>query len=96
MMLLLALAGVVFRLTVTYWMILTPVFAVISIGAGWRQAVTRDGRLDLVYKLTLSWGALLLSIYLLYGSGVQGVLNANASSLVMMTLLALGTFIAGI
>jgi len=27
---------------------------------------------------------------------VQGVLNANASSLVMMTLLALGTFIAGI
>lgn len=96
MMLLLALAGVVFRLTVTYWMILTPVFAVISIGAGWRQAVTRDARLELVYKLTLSWGALLLSIYLLYGSGVQGVLNANASSLVMMTLLALGTFIAGI
>ena len=96
MMLLLALAGVVFRLAVTYWIILTPVFAVISIGAGWRQFESRDARLELVYKLTLSWGALLLAIYLLYGSGVQGVLNANANSLVMMTLLALGTFIAGV
>jgi hypothetical protein len=33
---------------------------------------------------------------MLYTSGVQGVLNANASSLAMMTLIALGTFVAGI
>ena len=95
-MLLLALAGVVFRLAITYWIILTPVFAVISIGAGWRQVESRQARLELVTRLTLSWGALLLAIYLLYGSSVQGVLTANANSLVMMTLLALGTFIAGV
>jgi hypothetical protein len=42
------------------------------------------------------WSALLICIYLLYSSSVQGVLNANASSLAMMTLIALGTFAAGV
>jgi hypothetical protein len=44
----------------------------------------------------LSWCAVLLAIYLLYDRGVQGVLNANANSLAMMILLALGTFVAGV
>ena len=33
---------------------------------------------------------------MLYNIGVQGVLNTNASSLAMMTLLALGTVMAGL
>lgn len=95
-MLLLALVGVIFRLPVSYWVILTPVFGVISVTAGWSHFVTRNARLELVYKLVLSWCAVLLAIYLLYNSGVQGVLNANANSLAMMILLALGTFVAGV
>jgi hypothetical protein len=95
-MLLLALAGLVFRLPVTYWIILTPIFGIISIVAGWPHFETRQERLTLVYSLALNWCALMLSIYLLYNSGVQGVLNANASSLAMMILLALGTFVAGV
>jgi hypothetical protein len=95
-MLLLALVGVVFRLPVSYWVILTPAFGVISVAAGWRHFVTRNARLELIYKLALSWCALLLAIYLLYNNGVQGVLNANATSLAMMVLLALGTFVAGV
>jgi hypothetical protein len=95
-MLLLALVGVIFRLPVSYWVILTPVFGVISVAAGWSHFVTRNARLELIYKLALSWCALLLAIYLLYNNGVQGVLNANATSLAMMILLALGTFVAGV
>lgn len=95
-MLLLALAGLVFRLPVTYWVILTPIFGVISIVAGWPHFQTRQERVTLVYSLALNWCALMLAIYLLYNSGVQGVLNANASSLAMMVLLALGTFVAGV
>jgi hypothetical protein len=95
-MLLLALAGVIFRLPVSYWVILMPVFGFISVAAGWRHFVTRNARLELVCKLALSWCALLLAIYLLYDRGVQGVLNANANSLAMMILLALGTFVAGV
>jgi hypothetical protein len=95
-MLLLALAGLVFRLPVTYWIILTPIFGVISIVAGWAHFETRQARVALVYSLALNWCALMLAIYLLYNSGVQGVLNANANSLAMMILLALGTFVAGV
>jgi len=95
-MLLLALLGLVLRLSVSYWIVLTPVFGVISIAEGWNQFVTRSERLGLVYRLALIWCALLLAIYLLYNSGVQGVMNANATSLAMMILLALGTFVAGV
>jgi hypothetical protein len=89
-------AGVVFRLPVSYWVILTPVFGVISIAEGWRHFVTRNERLELVYRAALSWCALLLAIYLLGSSGVQSVMDVNASSLPMMPLLALGTFVAGL
>jgi hypothetical protein len=95
-MLLLALVGVIFRPPVSYWVILTPVFGVISVAAGLRHFVTPNARLELVYKLALCWSSVLLAIYLLYDGGVQGVLNANANSLAMMILLALGTFVAGV
>jgi hypothetical protein len=95
-MLLLAVIGVIFRLPFAYWIILTPVFGVISIVTGWHHFASRDQRLELVFRLALSWCALLVAIYLLFSGGVQGVLNANANSLAMLTLLALGTFIAGV
>jgi hypothetical protein len=95
-MLLLALMGVIFRLPVSYWVILTPVFGVISVAAGLRHFMTRNARVELIYKLALCWASVLLAIYLLYDRGVQGVLNANANSLAMLILLALGTFVAGV
>ena len=95
-MLALALAGVVFRLPVVYWVILTPVFGIISVAEGWNHFANRHERLGLIWRLALDWCAVLLAVYLLYNSGVQGVLNANATSLAMMTLLALGTFVAGV
>ncbi len=95
-MLVLALAGVVLRLPVIYWVILTPVFGIISIAAGWRHFGTGAQRLGLVYRVALDWCAVLLAIYLLYNGGVQGVMNVNANSLAMVSLLALGTFVAGV
>lgn len=95
-MLVLALVGVIFRLPLYYWLVLVPLYAVISIAMGWDHSVSRDDRLELMYRMVLTWGALLLSIFLLFNSGVQGVLNANATSLAMLTLLALGTFSAGV
>lgn len=95
-MLVLALVGLVFRLPVSYWVILIPIFGIISIFAGWSHFETRQAHLALVYSQTLNWGALMLAIYLLYTNGVHGVLNSNADTLVMMILLALGTFVAGV
>jgi hypothetical protein len=95
-MLFLALIGVVLRLPVAYWIILTPIFAIISITEGWRNFITKSERIGFVVRVALDWCALLLAIYLLHTSGVQGVMNANATSLGMMILLALGTFVSGI
>lgn len=95
-MLVLALVGVVFRLPVNYWVILIPVFGTITIAEGWTHFSDRTERLGLLYRVGLSWCSLLLAIYLLSNTGVSGVMNANATSLSMMILLALGTFVAGV
>jgi len=58
--------------------------------------VTRSDRLGLVYSLSAIWCALLLAIYLIHNGGVQGVMNANATSLGVIILLGLGTFVAGV
>jgi hypothetical protein len=95
-MLAMALAGVILRLPVIYWLTLMPIFALISIAEGWRHFHTRGERVGLAFRVAAIWCALLLCIYLLFNGGVAGVMNANASSLAMMTLLALGTFVAGV
>ena len=95
-MLLLAVVGVALRLPATYWLFITPVYAVICIVAGWRHFETREAHTELVYVQTLNWLALIVAIYILYNTGVQGVLNTSASALAMLTLLALGTFMAGL
>jgi hypothetical protein len=95
-MLVLALIGVTFREPVRYWVILVPVFGIICIAAGWRHAVTARAQITLIATQGLNWAALILAIYVLYDSGSQGVMNVNASSLAIMTLLALGTFTAGL
>lgn len=95
-MLLLALFGVTFHMPATYWVVLTPAFGVICVAAGWRHFKRQEDRLQLAYTQALSWLALIFTIYVLYNNVVQGVLNSSATSLAMMALLALGTFVAGL
>jgi hypothetical protein len=95
-MLVLGLVGIVLRLPIEYWVVLIPLFAVISIVMGWSHSATRNECIDLVLRMALTWCALLVAIFLLFNGGVRGVLNANANSLAMLTLLALGTFTAGV
>jgi hypothetical protein len=95
-MLLLVLVGVTVSMPGVYWVMLTPVFGIICVVAGWRHFETREARLELAYTQALSWFALILSIYVLYSNVVQGILNENSTSLAMMTLLALGTFTGGL
>lgn len=92
----LALVGIFLRLQVAYWVVLTPIFCVISVAEGWRSLMTPRERVRFVAELAMTWCALLLAIYLLFNSGVTGVMNVSASSLAMVILLALGTFISGV
>lgn len=95
-MLLLALAGVILRLTVDFWIIITPIFGLISIIEGWSHFKTRSEKLGLAFRTVAIWAAVLLSIYLFENESVKGVMTANASALAIIMLLALGTFVAGV
>jgi hypothetical protein len=92
-MLLLALAGVIFWMPVTCWVILTPVFGVIRIAEGWRHFATRNERLAPPFRRWSKLACTSARNLSFYNKGVQGVMNANAISLAMMILLALGTFV---
>jgi len=95
-MLLLAVVGVALQLPAIYWIFVMPVYAVTCIVAGWPHVSTPAAHRELIYVQSLNWLALIAAVYVLYNAGVQGVLNTNASGLVMLTLLALGTFMAGL
>jgi hypothetical protein len=95
-MLTLVVIGVILRFHFYYWALLIPLLGMISVATGWQHSKLRAARLELVCQMALTWCAVLFAIYLLFNGSVKGVLNANATSLAMLTLLALGTFTAGV
>ena len=100
-MLALALGGIVltaFRgpTTYYYWMALAPIYGLISIVSGWRQLATGAERMKLVTTQALHWLAFLAAMWLMFLPQVRGVVNDNATSLSLLILLALGTFVAGV
>ncbi len=100
-MLLLAVGGLVlasFRgpTTYVYWMALAPIYALIVIASGWRQLETGAERMRLVVTQVLHWAAFLGVMWLMFLPEVGGVVNLNATSLTLLILLALGTFVAGV
>ena len=79
-----------------YWAVLAPVIAAVCVGAGWRNAGTRSARSHLIWAQALHWAAFLVAMSLMFLPDVQRMLNANATGLVILALLALGTFTAGV
>ena len=100
-MLALALFGVAYTslaqqpLTV-YWMTLAPFIGTICVLARWRDVEGQDEHFRLIWTQALHWGAILLAMNLLFVADVKHMMNADASALSMLILLALGTFTAGV
>ena len=97
----LTIAGVAYtsfakRPIVVYWEILAPVIALVCIGAGWQEAGDKSGRLRLIVTQALHWFAFILVMNMLLLSGVQRIFTAQTTALAIFTLLALGTFTAGV
>jgi len=100
-MLALALGGIVltsFRSSTTYyyWMALAPIYALIVVISGWGRLETGAERMRLVVTQALHWLAFLGAMWLMFLPEVRGVVNDNATSLTLLILLALGTFVAGV
>lgn len=79
-----------------YWYVLTPIFGLLCIAAGWRHAGAQGGKTRLVWTQALHWAAFLVAMMLLFAPSVRGVVNDNATEIGLLLLLGLGTFVAGV
>lgn len=81
---------------VGYWALLAPLIGAVCVNAGWRSASDWDARIRLIWTQALHWFAFLVAMSVMFLPDVQRILNANASGIAVLTLLALGTFTAGV
>ena len=81
---------------VLYWELLAPLIGVACVATGWRSAGAKAERSRLVLTQTLHWLAFLVVMNLLLLPSVQRVFTADSTGLAVFTLLALGTFTAGV
>ncbi|HUB65326.1 MAG TPA: hypothetical protein VL996_12945 [Methylocella sp.] len=100
-MLVLALFGVTYtnfaRQAMTgYWIILAPLFALICVTVRWREFESNNSRVRLIGTQALHWAAVLFAMYLVFVADVRQMMSEIATSLMVLTVLALGTFTAGI
>ncbi|MBN9537999.1 MAG: hypothetical protein IKE60_05915 [Reyranella sp.] len=100
-MLALAVGGIVltgFRGLTThyYWMALAPIYGLACVLSGWRETDKTAEHLRLIVTQALHWLAFLAAMSLMFLPEVRGVVNDNATSLALLILLALGTFVAGV
>ena len=79
-----------------YWIALAPFMGVICVITRWKDAESREQRLHLIWTQTLHWVAVLVAMRLMYVANVSRIMNADASALAALTVLALGTFTAGV
>lgn len=79
-----------------YWKVVTPVFGVLCVVAGWAGAPARGGRMRLVWTQALHWAGFLLAMLVLFRPEVQAVLQGRGAEIGLLMLLALGTFVAGV
>jgi len=79
-----------------YWLGLTPLIGLLCIFTRWKTAIVREGRLHLIVTQALHWVAVLVAMELAFIADVNQMMNADARALFVLTLLALGTFTAGV
>ena len=79
-----------------YWIAFAPLMGVICVVTRWQGVHDRDERLRLVWTQILHWTAVLLAMHLMFVADVASMLNTDAGALAVLTLLALGTFTAGL
>ena len=79
-----------------YWEFLAIAMAVVCVATGWPNADDRDTRVRLIWTQAAHWAAIVVAMNLVLLQGFQQLMPVQASGLVLMLLLALGTFLAGI
>jgi hypothetical protein len=99
--LVLAIAGVAYtnvshQPLVGYWEFLALAIGVVCVVTKWPELDGKEAQFRLIWTQALHWVAVLVTMNIILVSAVQQLLPTPATSLVLLTLLALGTFLAGI
>jgi hypothetical protein len=99
--LVLAIAGVAYtnashQPLVGYWEFLALAIGVVCVITKWPEIDGKEARWRLIWTQALHWVAVLVTMNIMLVSGVQQLLPTPATSLVLLTLLALGTVLAGV
>ena len=84
------------RPTADYWVIMTPITALLCIAVGFGRLPQGRGRIEMVAIQLAQWAAVLVAMYLIEVSNVGGLNTSDALGGMMLTLLALGVFISGL
>jgi hypothetical protein len=84
------------RPTIAFWEFLVPVTGVLCIWSGWRSAREKKEEFRLIWTQVAHWLAFFAAMNLLLLPSVQDMVNADATGLAILLLLALGTFVAGV
>ena len=100
-MLALALFGVAYtsiarQAMTNYWIVLAPLYGVICVISRWRNIESTVPRWYLIQTEALHWAAVLGAMSIVLMADVKQMMNSDASALMLLTLLALGTFTAGV
>jgi hypothetical protein len=81
---------------VGYWEFLALATGLVCIVAEWPKLDDKQSRLRSLWTQSVHWVAVLVAMNIVLLSGVQQFIPAPATSLVLLLLLALGTFLAGL
>jgi hypothetical protein len=81
---------------VHYWDAVAVFIGVVCVLVGWRHFPDRKARWRLVWTQVLHWGAFLIAMNMVFLPSMEAISNADANGVVVLFLLALGTFVAGV
>jgi hypothetical protein len=81
---------------VGYWEFLALATGVVCIVAEWPKLHDRQAHFRLIWTQSVHWLAVLVAMNIMLLSGVQQFVPTPATSLTLLLLLALGTFLAGL
>ncbi len=81
----------------SYWRYIIPVFAIVGVFLSWYLRHNNQSHsVAFIWHELLHWAGLLIAVYLISELLRIGLLSRFAASLVILTMLSLGLFLAGI
>ena len=99
--LVLAIAGVAYtnvsrQPLLGYWEFLAAAIGLVCIISKWPELEGKHARIRLIWTQAAHWAAVLIAMNIMLVARVQQLMPTPATSLVLLVLLALGTFLAGL